>query len=1537
MPSILCCGLRHSPPPGNGNGQSKTNVATKNGSTEKVRPQSIQSVGKNPLVVAVPATVSQAGKSSAVPLHAQQDPHGPTIPKSCSPQIKLSLWEKAIETLSGEERSWIAQATDNTSMSVNGVVHQIIDITTTRQKHCAEKGWKTFEFGSHTISFADSARKALIWLNKFKEIGDIIVQYDPVHAALPWAAVRFVLQVLVTTEEQMAASFAVLEEATRIVHRCQVYEELYNCTTLNHNIVENLESALIQLYASILQGLFDIFKFLERRTPVNIMFAATNPNSIVSLLAKLEKGEQRVKKEVDACESQRMAKADGAIQNQLSGLLNLTVPILRVDENVNRILQRLERDELSQILEWISPIEHKSYHDVISEKRTNGTCDWLLRCAEYGQWSTSKSSITLWLRGLPGSGKTFLTSRVVDEMKENLGECKNDESIAFFYCKRNEENRQTALNVLRSYVRQLSTTPQMENCCHPDLREFHANSKIKGSGWTLGLCQQYLIKLLSCYPCTTLVLDALDECRSEEREILLNFFDSVPRQTEKPVKIFISSRPEGDIRVRLLHLPSIEILATDNADDIATYIRQSMKTRKGRWSKPLEDLQLRHDIENALITKNNGMFQWAKTQINQLVGLASKRDIEDRLGKLPDDLEAAYDEIFANIELLGPYASQMSFRALQWIICASQPLTDEALLAAIGVDQQAETIEWHHQIDAEDLLDWCGNLLQRDSQGGMTVWRVSHLSVVEYFEKRWALSEAHCSVAKACLLLLLDTYENKHGHRSESGDVDVYHEDHDLLIYVRYHWIRHVLKQEADDTDASLVRLLKVFLGSMDEPSQSYRAWHGRMRDWIFTRERNHYFRSGKFFEAWNLERLSPPTTPAFLVCLFGIYSPLRDWWETTSFNALQVNEYGNSLLSLAAAANSKQICLKLCQLGVPVNAAETQTINHKRSYGSALGAAVLHNHREIVELLVEQGADVNLPLLRQEGSALAIAISLDRFELAEFLIEHGANVNLRSNSIHHKNRGCRPGSRYFRRRARETPFEYSLHSIRWVHYLVERGADINMQLRNGYGSALATVAGIAHHCLDGDADPDSDVLSFLIDNGAYVDMQIEKGPFGSALGAAAARYAFDNVQILVNAGAEVNMQIKGGIYGSALAAAASTTSLEMIRFLIAHGAVVDMPIKNGAFGSALVASSLHGRLEVVRLLVENGADVNMRPQSGDYGSALAAAASRGHLDVARFLLEQGADVNSMLNVGWYGSALAAAAARHATAEVSLQVIRQYRHFTPVEVSLQVSLEVIELLVEKGADVNQQLLAGAFGSALAAAACSTHKSSEIVEYLVENGADINMQLQGGMFGSALMAAAAVRDRSVEVVSYLIGKGADINMKVRRRVVADALSAAVHTSNSLHIIQMLIDYGATLDALYVTVAKEKEPKSIEGEGSESMKEEEFKSILDFAEDLAHGKSKVEWVREAVTGTAWLYPLDKKWSIFDIHRTHETGWCMANNGEWMFFDISSYRETRWDRAGVVKQLIDNGAKRGCELIAQQRDGNNRKTPDVSNEFL
>src|SRR4051812_45795097 len=111
-----------------------------------------------------------------------------------------------------------------------------------------------------------------------------------------------------------------------------------------------------------------------------------------------------------------------------------------------------------------------------------------------------------------GTGKTFLTSKVVDEIQLTLTSGVNQEAFAFFYCNRNEELRREPLSVLRGFIRQLSTITSEEHSIQKRLQNFHSECRLKASEPTMNDCKELLLELIDIYPRTTLVLDALDEC-----------------------------------------------------------------------------------------------------------------------------------------------------------------------------------------------------------------------------------------------------------------------------------------------------------------------------------------------------------------------------------------------------------------------------------------------------------------------------------------------------------------------------------------------------------------------------------------------------------------------------------------------------------------------------------------------------------------------------------------------------------------------------------------------------------------------------------------------------------------------------------------------------------------------------------------------------------------------------------------------------------------------------------------------------------------
>jgi hypothetical protein len=64
-----------------------------------------------------------------------------------------------------------------------------------KRETCEKNHW-VFELNGQKVQLSKLADKIYVWLDKFKGIGDIVANVDPLHAGLPWAAIRLFLQVL---------------------------------------------------------------------------------------------------------------------------------------------------------------------------------------------------------------------------------------------------------------------------------------------------------------------------------------------------------------------------------------------------------------------------------------------------------------------------------------------------------------------------------------------------------------------------------------------------------------------------------------------------------------------------------------------------------------------------------------------------------------------------------------------------------------------------------------------------------------------------------------------------------------------------------------------------------------------------------------------------------------------------------------------------------------------------------------------------------------------------------------------------------------------------------------------------------------------------------------------------------------------------------------------------------------------------------------------------------------------------------------------
>jgi len=107
------------------------------------------------------------------------------------------LWNAArqkLALLSPQDSKAIEKHAPSDHTSGEKIFERLEQLVKEKEDLAKAEAW-TLELGGKKIVLRDIASKTLAWVDQFKAVGDTIVQFDPVHAALPWAAVRFLLEV----------------------------------------------------------------------------------------------------------------------------------------------------------------------------------------------------------------------------------------------------------------------------------------------------------------------------------------------------------------------------------------------------------------------------------------------------------------------------------------------------------------------------------------------------------------------------------------------------------------------------------------------------------------------------------------------------------------------------------------------------------------------------------------------------------------------------------------------------------------------------------------------------------------------------------------------------------------------------------------------------------------------------------------------------------------------------------------------------------------------------------------------------------------------------------------------------------------------------------------------------------------------------------------------------------------------------------------------------------------------------------------------
>jgi len=196
--------------------------------------------------------------------------------------------------------------------------------------------------------------------------------------------------------------------------------------------------------------------------------------------------------------------------------------------------------------------------------------------------------------------------------------------IAYFYCARNtaEPERASPEEILRCILLQLSSMTAKLPIKEPVHKAY--NNKVgesEESGQqpehlTLEEATDILLEILQESP-ATIIIDALDECDPGERHNLLSALDTIITESASLVRVFVSSRDDGDIVCQLTASPNVFIRASDNSADVKRYVHTEVDAaiKKKRIIRGNVSPEMKQMIINTLVEGAQGMFVSALTII----------------------------------------------------------------------------------------------------------------------------------------------------------------------------------------------------------------------------------------------------------------------------------------------------------------------------------------------------------------------------------------------------------------------------------------------------------------------------------------------------------------------------------------------------------------------------------------------------------------------------------------------------------------------------------------------------------------------------------------------------------------------------------------------------------------------------------------------------------------------------------------------------------------------------------------------------------
>ncbi|KAM3531642.1 hypothetical protein NHJ13051_000707 [Beauveria bassiana] len=613
-------------------------------------------------------------------------------------------------------------------------------------------------------------------------------------------------------------------------------------------------------------------------------------------------------------------------------------------EHANRILDVVQASvqslhtssHLDKITNWISAPDPSTDLNKARQLHQPGTGQWLLLSEQYQLWKTARNSF-LWLYGIPGCGKTVLSSTAITDL------CDDEETspnLVYFYFNFADVEKRSTKKAVRSLIDQLyrKCTPAQEL-----LNSFYAPYQKAGGQPSEDALQEILQAMMQECGEVWLVLDGLDECETRSQNAVGGTMPWIQklRGSLTNIHLLVTRRPVHDIQSCIETWACAEEMISLQSDlvahDIKAYIETQVQQIKRWQAKP--DVQ--RLIARTLRNGANGMFRWVYCQFETIEKCLSLDELRRALASLPPTLDETYARI---LKRLYPEHKSRAIRLLQLLVYSERPLRLDEAVDAVAVEPASET-------STADLA-FVGTALQAASYQG-------HLDTVKVLLEYGArVNEQGGHYGNALQAASIPRHEAIVRRLIQEGA--------DVNRQSSHYEIKSALIAASKCGHAAIVQMLLECGADVNAPVPFVH-------------------------DLYSDSRTMTGSIPTALVAASseGHGSIVHMLIQAGADVNLQGGNADSALMAACLGGQEaihEAIIRKLIDGGANINA-------RGGLFGSAIVAASSLGHEATVGMLIESGADVNLKD-KKYGNALAAASICGHEAIVPLLVDNGADVN---------------------------------------------------------------------------------------------------------------------------------------------------------------------------------------------------------------------------------------------------------------------------------------------------------------------------------------------------------------------------------------------------------------------------------------------------------------------------------------------------------------------------------------------------------------